>query len=546
LSLSAIAPTESTEGLIYALLPVSASLCLASILFLDTALWLSVVGLLAPFLALFLYEMGWDEKRVGDQYKKVLLQGSARADFYHCNVFIRTWETTLEKPPTQSDISDYLDSEYSSFVSSSLSSYAARRRMWRQRVSLFILLSIPLLSFVMIRTTDISLRVYIIAYLSTIFGSSWALVFYSGLLVSLWLIVTIPICYLVNKSRKARSKEVQSFLDNFVSFVYWQTMIATDAVRNPSEYQPNKEKWIVKTELESLEDILIQKDWRTYLERWLRVKRNIHNLAVSDFRLNFRNRLYHLWSKSIYANRLGRNADDARRRLIWFVYYSEKIRVHLEDDEASLIDLMDGIRIDSRFKALLNPNIILQNLPEKLLDEEGEEKDLTNQIAAALNIIFVGSDGDLYNVILKMMQSLLTGKTVGFQNVALARLIVKYVKEMNEHNRGPVLRGHNVNQLMAVYSHVQSENDRIWLLRDWFIDASVSNMRDALEERLWRGILDDFDLKRVITKRVGEFRGDYNDEIDVINLLIEIYPKLKDALARQRHTIEVKRPSLNR
>ncbi|MHA2135503.1 MAG: hypothetical protein ACW99J_16710 [Candidatus Thorarchaeota archaeon] len=544
MSLSAIAPTESTENLIYALFPIAFTLFVASIIFEDVGLWLPIVAAFSPFLTLFLYEMGWDESRIKGQYEETLLRGSAQDDFYHCNIFIRTWETTLDEPPEDGVVTDYLDSEYSSFVSASVSSYAAKRRMWRQRVSLYILISIPFMIFVFIRVIDSFIRVNSISYISTIVDPQWAIPLYVGALGGLWCIVTGPIWFLILSSKRNRSKEIQSFLDDFVSFVYWQTMVATDAVRNPQEYQTGTEKWIVKTELESLDVILGRKDWHTFLERWKRVKSNIHNLAIVDFKQNLKKRVYNLWSKSIYANRTKIQAEPARRRLTWFIYYSKKLLRHLDVDEADLLGFFNGVQSDNRFIALLNPNLLIEKLPEDLLTEQADESYDTSVVSDALNIVFVGSDGDMFSAVRRMIQALHSKMTLGFQSVAMAQVVMRYVKEMHEHGRKNILSGYGKDQLMSVYSPVQNEMDRIWLLIDWFTDATVSDMRKALGETLWLGVLEDPVLKKIILGRVNDFDGGYSDEVDVIDQVLSIYPEKKEALSRKKMDIQVKRQGL--
>lgn len=186
MSLSAVAPTEKTENLIYVLFPVSLTLCLASIFLPDPGTWLSIVGAFTPVLSMLLYEIGWDETRVKKHHQETLEESSfhLEEDFYNCNLFIRTWEGTLQKPPTPGDVSDYLQSEYEILVTSTVSSYTAKRRFWRQRASTYVLASIPFLTFVPLRMVDLILREGIPGALM----GYWFL-----LLLGVWALFTLPI-----------------------------------------------------------------------------------------------------------------------------------------------------------------------------------------------------------------------------------------------------------------------------------------------------------------------------------------------------------------
>ena len=283
MSLSAVAPTEKTENLIYAVFPVSITLCFASLLLPDPGTWLPVVGAFAPILSIFLYEIGWDETRVKKHHHRVLQTSSSNLepDFYNCNLFIRTWETTLQKPPTPHGVSDYLESEYKILVTSTVSSYVARRRFWRQRASIYILASIPCLAALPPRIVDLIIQNEIMED----FIDYWF-----WILLVIWALITFPTFEIIRKTKTTRESNIENFLKNLISYIYWQTMVATDAVRNHTEYLPNSEKWIVKNELESLNSILSRLDWQIFLERWIRVKSNINDVAINYFRQGFESR----------------------------------------------------------------------------------------------------------------------------------------------------------------------------------------------------------------------------------------------------------------
>ena len=89
MSLSAVAPTEKTENLIYTILPVSVTLFLASVFLLDPGTWLYLIGALAPIFSILLYEIGWDEKNVTKQHQEKLHANLTIRTFINCNLFIR-------------------------------------------------------------------------------------------------------------------------------------------------------------------------------------------------------------------------------------------------------------------------------------------------------------------------------------------------------------------------------------------------------------------------------------------------------------------------
>ena len=141
MSISALAPTEKSENLIYTIFPISLMSCIASFLSLDPTTWVALVIVFTPLLVIVFYELGLDEKRIRKHHSDELSKITDRNDFFLCNLFLRTWETTLRTKGQPSDIDEFLDSEFQSYVMSTSSSHFARRRYWRQRASTYIIWS---------------------------------------------------------------------------------------------------------------------------------------------------------------------------------------------------------------------------------------------------------------------------------------------------------------------------------------------------------------------------------------------------------------------
>ena len=96
MSLQALAP-EKTENLVYAILPVSIGLWIASRATANIIDSLGMVAIFAGLGSVLLYELGLDELAIRWWYRRRTHFDNANLNFafLSCNLFMRNWETTL-------------------------------------------------------------------------------------------------------------------------------------------------------------------------------------------------------------------------------------------------------------------------------------------------------------------------------------------------------------------------------------------------------------------------------------------------------------------
>jgi hypothetical protein len=504
LSLSAIAPVEKTENLIYAILPVSLGLLIGSILFDDSTLWLSTLAIVSPIFTILLYEIAPDEKRIEKQFRTYLVNEYSRhqKDFFNCNLFIRTWESTLQTYDVNIDI---IKADHSDFSNSVVSSYSARRHFWRLRATWYVMISVPMLAGVALRTIDVLYRDLTVP----IVGNWWPTI-----LGICWILLSCAIVYPINRAKKKRFQDTEEFLESYITYQYWHTMIASDTVRTPDEYNPGSIKGIVKSELNALDVILARNDWDVFMQRWNRLNRNIMNLADVDFKNNFQSYAYELWGSYIFLNRKKKPIEIVKRQIEWFLYYSKG--AGLIDSNADLLKRMTSLNLAQ----LLNSNLILERLPQLFLTREREVTEQTRRVVAGLNKVFNGSSGDLSQAVRSAIQELHKPEGIGLDRIKLAGFVMQYVVERHELGMDSFLKGYALQPVLYVFGLVQHRSNSVWLLVDWFQECSVSEMANAVHEDLLKDILLKPPLKSIILNRTSSFRGDYREhELKILKTL---------------------------
>lgn len=337
---------------------------------------------------------------------------------------------------------------------------------------------------------------------------------------------------MIYRAKAARGSEIESFLESLISYIYWQTMIATDAVRNHEEYLPNTEKWIVKSELESLATILARYDWSIFLERWKRVKNDINDLTVDLFKQKFESQAYNLWAQFIYDTRMRRGFRQTQRQFAWFIYYSEKAKQRLDGTSESLLDhLVQRSMSSDSLQTLLDPNDIIDRFPEQLLTDEREEYPLTMTVSNALNILFRNSVGNTDTAIRRIIMYLTTPQDVGLDEGKMARLVYRYIKERTALGMEPFLKDYRADNILRTVGVVQSDDNRVWVIVDWFKEVKPAEMVKALETREWQGILTDLPLSQAVLERVRRFESRDDGEIRALELLERVFVSDSDTLA---------------
>jgi len=507
LSLAAISPVEKSENLIYTILPVTIGLLIGSLISSDPSVWISFLAIVSPILTIFLYEIAPEEGKIKVDFKAHLMnhQNQSRSDFFNCNLFIRSWESTLQP---FDGVTDTIVNDLSDFAGSVVSSFVARRHFWRLRATIYIRLSLPLLILLGIRLIDIGLRNIIVL----IIGDFWWIV----ILGVCWVLISYGIDYHIKKARKSRIERAETFLDSYITYLYWHTMVGSDTARTPNEYQPSSIKGIVKNELDSLDRLLVRNDWDVFIQRWSRLSRNVMDLAENEFHKYFQSRAYKLWGQYIHENRRKRDTSIVVRQLEWLMYYASG--TELPESEVDLLRVLkSGSEPPIGIKGLLDPTPMFSQIPRILLTEERDEADNARYVAEGINSIFNNSSGDVSQAVQKVVQELHNPQGVYNNTQLMAEFVMNYITERCQLGMKSFLGGYKMDVLKSLFGHVQSAENRVWLLMDWFQRAPSIEVGKALDDTMWRGVLLDPPLLRTIVNRLKRFDGGFSVEIGILS-----------------------------
>ncbi len=522
MSLAAISPVEKSENLIYTILPVTIGLLIGSLISSDPSVWLSSLAIVSPILTIILYEMALEEEMIKGKFKKHLInhQVQSRRDFFNCNLFIRSWESTLQP---FDGVTDTFVNDLSDFAWSVVSSYVARRHFWRLRATYYLRISLPLLIFQGIRLIDIGLR-YI---MTPIIGDFWWIVILGGS----WILVSFGVDYQIKKARKLRIDRTETFLDSYITYLYWHTMVGSDTARNLKEYIPTSIRGIVKKELDSLDSLLVRTDWDVFIQRWGRLSRNVIDLAEDDFHKYFQRRAYKLWGHYIHENRRKKDTSIVVRQLEWLMYYASG--TELPESEADLLRVMkSGSESPKGIKGLLDPTPMFEQIPRILLTEERDETDNASFVAEGINTIFNNSSGDVSQAVRKVIQELHNPQGVYYNTPLMAEFVMNYITKRYQLGMESFLKGYNLDVLKSLYSYVQSRENRVWLIMDWVQQAPSPDVGKALTDTMWSGILLGPPLLNAVVSRLKKFNGVFSAEIDILS-------NFMDRLKSDAHEVEL-------
>ncbi len=305
MAMSALAPTEKSEHLIYTILPLSLSLCLVSFLATSLEQYLSIITIVTPIATIILYEIGPDDWWVKRKYRKMILQdlNKLARSYLAVQLLIQSWNSTVEDIPSSKEVDTHISGNVKQYIDGILSGYIAKRRFWRIRSTIFLSWSIP---FIIVGGLRFLFRSNIIT-----FDIGFWLFF---ILVG---IMELSI-YLPNRSRK---DELLDFLKSMVTFSFWQIIVIADRVRNPSAYDSGIKR-AFRLELDSVESILFKGDWISFRLRWDRTHDNMLSNIEDDCDSKFWDTFFMLWGSAKFHTIKNLHPKPHERRLNWYILLS--------------------------------------------------------------------------------------------------------------------------------------------------------------------------------------------------------------------------------
>jgi len=127
---------------------------------------------------------------------------------------------------------------------------------------------------------------------------------------------------------------------------------------------------------------------------------------------------------------------------------------------------------------------------------------------------------------------LTTPQDVGLDEGKMARLVYRYIKERTALGMEPFLKGYRADHILRTAGVVQSDDNRVWVIVDWFREVEPAEMVKALKTRGWQGILTDPPLRPAVLERVQRFEGRDDGEIRALELLESVFVSDSDTLAK--------------
>ncbi len=395
LALTALAPTEKSENLIYPMLPLALCLALSVFLSPDPSYWTLITGIGAPILTLILYETSPDEKFFKAIYRAKMreMENVLQDSFILLHLFIKSWQPNLNNPFAK-DIDCLMDIEVENYIQNSISSYYITKRFWRLRAFFYVLPSILLFS---ISGGMIYLRLF----------SHWI---YLGGTLSFSTIIGIGVIILLCFAHKERNKKLDEHILSLIKFIHYQITISTDISKNPERYEKEPTFRTLSAELEANERILLRRDWSIFISRWERFRRSIEALSTDRFDEEFRKNAFTLLSGIIDAE--GRMRENATREFAWFVRYSIQGKKFLSQREnICLLNTLEA-QLELSFEDITHPTFIVKLLPCAMRvlasDDKLETGDVLEVLARSLKETDV--DVDTYNLKISEVLHYLTEK----------------------------------------------------------------------------------------------------------------------------------------
>lgn len=587
MTLTSIAPAERTENLVYLLFPTALAVAIAyhitrtvvgGEVIIEVAKWPSIIGIIAPLLGILLYEVALDEWGLKSFYRWKLRRGQAGLSWRLAiaHLYLKTWKNEIDRAPSISETDqkkDYITTQSAAQIENTVSSYYVRRRFWRIRASIYLLLSVPFFIYTFVNTAiDIKLLTanYLIQlpFIGTLdvkqlitwgalllcvaillgdyvpkrrFLTSWyyllPLIFIGGFPILFILessisrnlsifLITLEIEVVIIYVHLRRNSHLFSHLRFLCQYYYWQLLVSMRSVVQPLEYENEPEKLMVRKELNSLQILLNRGDTSVFFPLWDNVQASILNDLYVNLPSFIKESMLQEWTTLLYLSRKKLDRKPAIRKLGWLVYYLHSSKVDLKDLE-KMYDLSEDKTAEAIMNRLkttykqsrdfkgLSPVGTLSFMPGFLLTEDGEESVLARGISAALHILYNGSANDhVSNLAHIMVTQFSETSEVGLDASEVARFLVRYAKELYKMNKRDqqIFRGRDLDSFIPIFSLIEDSVDSKYLLID-FIRGTPS--LDQLYEKHQNHLIqsDDNVWDEVITKATPrEVKGGTTDK----------------------------------
>lgn len=357
LALSAMAPPEKNEHFIYVIFPFSFGIWLVTLI--QPSNPVDAIGLVvvaASFWVLLLYETTPDEYIVKAFYRwrqrnRLFSQKEAHNHaFLAWGFLMRAWETELSEVKWDAD---YLQNQLNKTTEVVVSSPYVGQRLRRIRSSVYLFLAIPFIIHSSRNSLDIAWIAYptefsnLPLYLRNsieFFIQGWII----HPIIQVWILVFLAFWALQVIVHLRRHKHLVSYIMYLIWFRHLQRLIAIDQIKRPREYRikegermdgtgrlvdirgRSKQPLVmIREELTVLQDILSERNWSVFIDRWARIFETIRNEIIRDVSNYAVFYLVEPWAelvlhhnKTIYPEP-GRSfkITEAERQLGWIIYY---------------------------------------------------------------------------------------------------------------------------------------------------------------------------------------------------------------------------------
>lgn len=552
--MSAIAPAEKTENLVYLLLPTALATTLAYIISrtvidgtitIDVTKWPIVIGIVAPLLGVFLYEISLDEWAVKAYYRWRISYNSSNLGIRlaKAHLILETWmNQTHSQPPKPKSDNDYMKEQTELQIQNTVSSYYVRRQLWHIRATFYLVLSMPLyiytfgnlsidLNFITGNTILLPfLGLVDFSIVTTLFGTivaitvlladtlprkrnqtSWfhllllivisqvptLLIFILGSslsisLLALALAIEISILYV----HVRRNSRLQSHIMRLCEYYYWQRLVAMFSVIAPDEYEKTPKKVMVRRELDSLQALLNRGDKSVFFPLWNSILLNmLDDLDVNIFGF-LKTIALRLWTGLLYGKRKKIDTNHKMKQLGWLAYYLklaefsfdkivEKYKIEKDEDAETILNRITKDYETNQEFGSLDAKGILDFLPETLLTTDGKESYWSNQIAAGIHVLYNGSEDDhLSNLATTMVTEFSKTEEVGLNRKNVATFLARYAKELDdkETSEEGIFKDRNLSQFEPIYSEIESESEAMYLVIDFLRGGAFDSRTELLEK----------------------------------------------------------------
>ncbi|MFW9850820.1 MAG: hypothetical protein ACFFF4_16965 [Candidatus Thorarchaeota archaeon] len=283
MSLQMLAPTERSEHLIYSILPLSIATWLASQLGLsDPIQILAAVVSISSFGTIILYEFTPDQWPVNGFLRwRTRSRPSLKEAILIFNILAKTWK---EEPTKRSDWrKDFLDEQVKNQVSINVNGPFIRKRTWRIRSSVYLLVSIWFIFGALGKYLTMLLGIENIENLMNpnVYSN---LSFLNNNIF--WL--TIGVFILMLLEMIIRHRKLVSNIDQLSRFTYLNRTLSSMKLRDPSFMNTAQDEigiqklnyQSIDTEMNILKELLRVDDWSGFHQGWDRAYHWIHRETV--------------------------------------------------------------------------------------------------------------------------------------------------------------------------------------------------------------------------------------------------------------------------